>query len=241
MQLFVWLPVVLLFGVGLGALLTTQLAKRRSTKRNLAGQELHRAGRAGRPSLVQELGRLGQVRQQLDDLQTSLEEWIGVVERDSEATSEREGHLLRRLFLLGDHVEPKGVLPTELERKGEGASLETAAWRLLQRAFSEVGIERIPVEIGAICNSEFHRPVEIRPAVAPRGTVLQLLRQGYWRSTRNGHQVLRPADVVVSDGTDDRSPSDVAGRAPATDAPGKVADSIEGEDGSTGDHSGGYR
>jgi len=144
--------------------------------------------------------RLSRLQQRLE--QQVLRSWQG-----AQQSGEAFGRMARGLLLLLDHLET-APLETSLP---EGHPLLFARARI-KSILSEAGIEEIAVGKDQPFDGNWHRLVEQRQSPSPKGTILETVRKGYrFQRAENGHGLLRPAEVIVSTGSESQAPAAASG------------------------------
>ena len=141
-------------------------------------------------TMIEQLSAIDDIGSRLQDIRIELEHHVSRSVEREQRDAQRYDRLLAAVLLLLDYVESKNTAGEEL------------AWfhGKVQRILEDESIEEIPVRIGERFEAEHHRHACNRPHKSPQGSVLQVVRKGYWRIDENEKTVVRPAEVIVSSG-----------------------------------------
>jgi molecular chaperone GrpE (heat shock protein) len=132
----------------------------------------------------------------LNKLLLDLEDYgAGSWNREREAKN-KYLRVINSLFLILDHFENMNTNNGESDEIG---------WfiKMVKRILEDEGIEEIPIKVGDVFNSKYHKQVGNRTDEHEEGSILEISRKGYISKSQEGKKVvavLRPAEVIVSNG-----------------------------------------
>ncbi len=139
---------------------------------------------------------VGDARARLDGFDMDLED-LGAQNWEREQTLRKQYQgLTESLFLLIDHMD------LEAREGSRALDLDFFAQRT-RKLLSAEGILEIPVREGDVFDGMYHKHAGDRKHQTPPGTVLEVVRKGYYLPRRKEGQddsILRHAEVIVSKG-----------------------------------------